>query len=307
MLPDAINSLLKRSILKDLAYTVLFGVLSAVFSKVGIGDSNLREVPLLICLFHIRHFAFIILLCFFTLYNSPLEISALTVYAVHLLPLLVAWISFRFLEKKKLSNVFLGIYSMIVTSAYYLVLLLPSVIIANQITANDGSSFFGLYSIIVPSSGFEIITTALVTGFYLIQYEARKTLEDNNKNLEAIVERRTIELTEVNNELLSLNEELKASNESTRSLNENLEQMVKERTDRINGQLNQLKKYAHMNSHELRAPLARMLGLLQLIKHENDVDQMKQLLDYLYITSNELDNVIREMNHLLDKEITLEE
>jgi signal transduction histidine kinase len=229
------------------------------------------------------------------------------VYAVHLLPLFIAWISFRFLEKKKLSNIFLGLSSMAVTSAYYLVLLLPSVIIANQITSTSENNFLELYLKFVPSSGFEIITTALVTGFYLIQYEARKTLEDNNKNLEVIVNRRTAELTEANNELLSLNEELKASNDSIRSLNENLEQMVRERTERINDQLNQLKRYAHMNSHELRAPLARMLGLLQLIKHENNVDQMKQLLDYLYITSNELDNVIREMNHLLDKEINLEE
>src|SRR5258707_693122 len=108
---------------------------------------------------------------------------------------------------------------------------------------------------------FEIITTSLVTSFYLMQFEIRKTLEHSNKNLEQVVKKRTIELTSANNELQSLNEELKASNDSIKELNENLEKMVKERTDKINDQLSQLTKYAHMNSHELRAPLARMLGL----------------------------------------------
>jgi len=300
------NSVVKNSFLSDLAYTIFFGILSMVFSKVGIGDSNLREIPLLICLFHLRSPVLITLLCLFTLNNSSSHIPIVVVYAVHLLPLFAAWISFRFLEKRKLANFFLGIFSMLVTSAYYLVLLLPLVVVAEQIGTNDGLNFWEFYWKILPASTFEIVTTALVTGFYLIQYEARKTLMDNNKNLERTVEKRTLELTDANNELLSLNEELKASNESTRLLNENLEQIVRERTDRINDQLNSLKRYAHMNSHELRAPLARMLGLLQLIKHENDVDQMKQLLDYLYITSNELDYVIREMNQLLDREIKTE-
>jgi signal transduction histidine kinase len=306
MFSFAKNNEATSSFLSDFIYTTFFGILSLVFSNVGIGDINLREIPLLICLFHLRSPFLIFLLSLFTLNNSSSQIPIVIVYAVHLLPLLAAWFSFRFLEKRALSNIILGIFTMLVTSAYYLALLLPLVVVAEQINVQE-VDFFGFYLKLVPASGFEIITTSLVTGFYLIQYEARKTLIENNKNLENIVAQRTIELTDANNELLSLNEELKASNDSIRLLNDNLEQMVKERTDRIQGQLGQLKRYAHMNSHELRAPLARMLGLLQLIKHENDVDQMKQLLDYLYITSNELDNVIKEMNHLLNKEIMTEE
>jgi hypothetical protein len=50
-----------------------------------------------------------------------------------------------------------------------------------------------------------------------------------------------------------------------------------------------------------------MLGLLQLIKREDDVDQMKELLDMLYNSSAELDMVIKEMNRLLEKEVDFSE
>ncbi|MBI1768356.1 MAG: hypothetical protein HYR67_08275 [Bacteroidetes bacterium] len=289
--------------LKDAAYTILFGVLSGVLSEVGVGDINLREIPLLICLFHLRNPLFIIVLSLFTLINSPSEVPYWAVYIVHLLPLFVAWVAFRQLERKILPNILFGVTSMCITIAYYLFLLLPLVVMALQMVSNGDETFVESYMSILPASGFEIIATSLVTGFYLMQFEIRKALEHSNKNLEQMVERRTIELTAANNELQSLNEELKASNDGIKELNESLEQMVKERTDKINDQLSQLTKYAHMNSHELRAPLARMLGLLLLIKREDNVDQKKELLSMLYDSSTELDHVIKEMNRLLEKEI----
>jgi len=111
----------------------------------------------------------------------------------------------------------------------------------------------------------------------------------------------------VNDELQRLNKELLSSNDEIKELNENLEKIVKERTDKINDQLNQLMRYAHMNSHEVRAPLARMLGLLQLIKYEKDARETKQLLDMLYNSSIELDRVIKEMNRLLEREVDFSE
>jgi signal transduction histidine kinase len=117
---------------------------------------------------------------------------------------------------------------------------------------------------------------------------------------------RTQELTSANSELQTLNEELISSNEEIKSLNENLERLIKERTEKINDQLSQLMKYAHMNSHEVRAPLARILGLMELLRRENNGHD-PELLDKLYLSSEELDNVIKNMNQLLEKEITSHE
>jgi signal transduction histidine kinase len=283
-------------------YTILFGILSWLLSLVGVEQMNLREIPLLICLIHIQRPVYVFVLSLFTLLNHPDGIPLWVVYGVHLVPLMIAWFSFKLVEKKKLPNILLGLSSVVITLGYYLLFLLPLVVFATTTVTSDERSFTASYLGILPISSFEIISSALVLAFYLMQYEIRKTLEENNENLSHEVEKRTIELTYANNELISLNEELKSSNESIKELNENLEQMVKERTDKINDHLNQLSKYAHMNSHEVRAPLARMLGLMQLIKHkEITVDQKAELIDMLYDCSNELDAIIKEMNHLLER------
>jgi len=294
--------------IKDAAYTVLFGILSVIFSKVqfhipAVGNSNLREIPLLIALFHLRKPVFVVGLSLFTLIGSPSDIPFWIVISVHLVPLFIASRSLRFLEKKELPDVVMGMVWMMVTVVYYVVFLVPLVVIS----VNNRENFFESYLSILPSIRFELTASALVTGLYLMQLEIRKTLEDSNKNLEKIVDRRTLELTAANNELQRLNQELVGSNNEIKELNENLEKMVQERTDKINDQLGQLMRYAHMNSHEVRAPLARMLGLLQLIKRVDDVDQMKELLNMLYNSSTELDMVIKEMNRLLEKEVDFSE
>lgn len=286
----------------DVLHTILLGILSWILSLVGVvDDTNLREIPLLICLIHIQKPAFVFVLTLFTLLNPPIEIPLWFVYIVHLVPLMIAWLSFKLIEKIKLSNILFGLSSVGITLGYYLFVLLPLATLAVTIFTPVERPFTATYLGLVALSSFEIIPSALVVGFYAVQFEMRKTLEYTNRNLSHEVEKRTAELTVANNELLSLNEELKSSNENIRLLNENLEQMIRERTDKINDQLRQLSKYAHMNSHEVRAPLARMLGLMQLIRHDNTTETEKEeLIGFLYDASNELDKVIKEMNRLLE-------
>jgi signal transduction histidine kinase len=305
-IPSASKFTFNNPVFRDVSYTILFGSLSWLLSLVGVDQMNLREVPLLICLIHIQRLRYVFALCFFTLLNHPAGIPLWVVYGVHLVPLIIAWLSFQLVEKRKLPNIFLGLSSVIITLVYYLFALLPLVVFAVTTFTNNEKSFSTSYFAILPLSSFEIVSSALVVSFYLMQFAIRKTLEHSNENLSLEVEKRTIELTHANNELISLNEELKSSNESIKELNENLEQMVKQRTDKINDQLKQLSKYAHMNSHEVRAPLARMLGLMQLINHKDvPTDQKTNLIEMLYDSSNELDTVIKEMNRLLEKEINL--
>jgi len=299
-----VHSKFNNSYVTDATYTVLFGMLSVVFSKVqfhipDVGNSNLREMPLLISLFHISNPIFIVGLSLFTLIGAPSHIPDWIIVFVHLVPLLVASRFFRWLERKELPDVILGIAWMIGTCVYYLVFLVPLVVLS----INNGRNFFDYYFSILPSIWFEMIASGLVSVLYLIQLEIRKTLELSNRNLEKIVDKRTVELTAANDELLRLNNELQSSNGEIKELNENLEKIVKERTEKINDQLKQLVRYAHMNSHEVRAPLARMLGLLLLIKREDDEQQLKALLDMLYNSSTELDLVIKEMNRLLEREV----
>lgn len=291
----------------DLTYTVLFGLLSVVLSKVqfhipGVGDSNLREIPLLICLFHIRRYFFVFILGLFALFGSSADTPYWIAYSVHLIPLLIAATTFRFFEQKPYSATVKGTIWMIVVLVYYLILLLPLVVLTVSWMSGNRDGFWILYQSVLPPLRFEVITSSLVTGLYLMQIETLKAVEHQNKNLEQVVDSRTRELMHANKELQVLNLELTASNEEIKKLNENLEQMVRDRTEQINKQLDRLRKYAYMNSHELRAPLARILGLLALLKHEPEANQWNELLTYMEESSKELDEVIREMNRLLDKE-----
>ncbi|HTH56598.1 MAG TPA: histidine kinase dimerization/phospho-acceptor domain-containing protein [Cyclobacteriaceae bacterium] len=292
----------------DLTYTVLFGLSSIVLSQVqfhipGVGESNLREIPLLICIFHVRRYYSVFILGLFTLFGSSAQVSYWTAYVVHLVPLLTVAVIFQFLDKRPYSPIGKGAIWMLVALAYYILLLLPFVVFTISLRTGNHDGFWTLYQSILPPLRFEMITSALVTGLYLMQIQTHQALEGQNKNLELVVDTRTKELKEANDELQSLNEELTASNEGIKKLNENLEQMVKDRTEQINNQLNRLRKYAYMNSHELRAPLSRILGLIALMKQEADLHQWNELLTYLQGSSEELDQIVREMNQLLDKEI----
>jgi signal transduction histidine kinase len=299
-----------QSLLNDVKFTLLFGVLSMILSKVqfyipGIGNSDLREIPLLICLFHVSNPLLIPVLCFFTLFGSHPGVPDWMAYVVHLVPLLIAGAAFKLIERRSLSSTVMGLTWMLATVGYYL-LLLPLVALAvSFVPENSGKDLWAIFRSILPPIRFELVSSSLVTGLYLMQMEIRKTLENQNRNLEQIIEQRTKEIIKANNDLQSLNEELTASNEGIKSLNENLEQLVKERTEKINVQLSQLRRYAYMNSHDLRAPLARMLGLLELMK--DDPSQVNELQVFLHESSKELDNIVREMNRLLQKEITVDE
>jgi len=153
------HSKLNNPYIKDATYTILFGMLSVVFSKIQfhipeVGNSNLREIPLLIGLFHFQNPIFIVGLSLFTLIGAPAEIPDWIVISVHLVPLLIASRSFRWLERKELPDVVLGIAWMMVTCAYYLVFLVPFVVIS----INGEKDFLKYYESILPSVWFEILS-----------------------------------------------------------------------------------------------------------------------------------------------------
>lgn len=65
--------------------------------------------------------------------------------------------------------------------------------------------------------------------------------------------------------------------------------------------LKDLENYTFMTSHTLRGPLARMLGLVNLIKDHKIGDELPEMLTMLEITAQEMDDVIRSMNDLLNR------
>lgn len=93
-----------------------------------------------------------------------------------------------------------------------------------------------------------------------------------------------------------LNTKLEESVDLLNTLNSNLEQHIRALSDANY----KLTNYAWTHSHEVRAPVARILGLLNLVKIDKHLDKeffTKTLLD----TARELDDIILKMNRVLEE------
>ncbi|MCU0436805.1 MAG: hypothetical protein MUC49_02760 [Raineya sp.] len=287
-------------IFKNIYLTATLGVASSVMGMIMLNTpgfeeshSDLREICLLICLFYISNPLYVIPLCLFTLICLPSGNLMIAVFATHLIPLFILWYVYKWIERKQMSNIQLGLTWCLITVIYYILFLYPILIVVyDWIDLRTNANFIKLYNSLFVEGAFEMITTALITSLYLIQMRIRRHLELTNKNLEELVHQRTQELSNANNELLTMNE--------------NLEQLVQERTRKIDAQLNQILKYAHMNSHEVRGPLARMLGLMNLIKMETNLAVKEDLFQKLDVAAMELDTIIRKMNRLLEQEMNID-
>jgi signal transduction histidine kinase len=135
------------------------------------------------------------------------------------------------------------------------------------------------------------------------------------------------ELSVANTELSQLNEELYINRENLKSQNNelsnakkiiarqnkelivyntNLENMVNKRTEeliKINKKLtannSQLEQFGYVVSHNLRGPIARLLGLASLVNKKSLNDENNMLLDKIVEVSKDLDLIIHDLNQVL--------
>jgi two-component system sensor histidine kinase/response regulator len=127
-----------------------------------------------------------------------------------------------------------------------------------------------------------------------------RTLHDA-QNLKMMTQLQS-ELQRKNEELSASEEELLASGEELKQINENLNMLVENRTKVIIDQNKKLGHYAFVSAHKVRSPLARILGLVNLIGHEISLtDKGKELKEHLHSSANELDDVLREARTHLDQ------
>lgn len=106
--------------------------------------------------------------------------------------------------------------------------------------------------------------------------------------------------TLVANKLRSQYQVIKDKNLEINATNDNLETLIRKRTFELTEKNKQLTEYAFINSHKLRAPIARVDGLLHLIelKHPNVIDE--ELMIPFKKSILELDHVSREINKSIE-------
>jgi tetratricopeptide (TPR) repeat protein len=141
---------------------------------------------------------------------------------------------------------------------------------------------------------FAVIVTILAFIYFKSLVKKRQT----NKELLALNKR----IKDQNEEIREQAEELNQMNYEIAAINENLEALVKEKTHKILEQNQKLIEYTSHNAHQVRGPLARILGLINLINLGMvKPDEMEFTLKEISKASDELDSVIREINDILQR------
>lgn len=63
---------------------------------------------------------------------------------------------------------------------------------------------------------------------------------------------------------------------------------------------NQIERYARKNSHEVRAPLTRLMGLVELMKGTKDANEQDFIREEIINSAEELDRIVHEINEILE-------
>lgn len=102
-------------------------------------------------------------------------------------------------------------------------------------------------------------------------------------------------------ELQSARQLIEQQNAEIRKRNETLEEEVGKRTHELSEYNRQLEQFAFMSAHNLRGPVARILGLGNLlsISPEKEEGEKKLIVDKIVSTTYELDEVVRDINVIL--------
>jgi ligand-binding sensor domain-containing protein len=151
------------------------------------------------------------------------------------------------------------------------------------------------------STWFTFLTIISLSLLLYMIYRIRfYVILKNQKKLQREVIASTQEIQEMNKEIQAQNEELTTQSEEIVSTNEMLEITVYERTRQLREQNKKLAEYAFINSHQLRAPICRMIGLLNLLPITKKEEQ-NMILQLIHQTGVELDQISKDINNLLDQ------
>lgn len=110
------------------------------------------------------------------------------------------------------------------------------------------------------------------------------------------------EINRQKHELESKNIELLALNERLHELNHYLENKVTEGDLLLENKNQKIIEYAFITAHKLRAPLARILGIVHLIQLSPKKEIDETLLHYLQVSAEDLDKIIHQVQNVLDEE-----
>ena len=291
------KNILNNQHFRDILLSLIFGLLSTLLGLVRFNIpgftaaiSSLNEIPLLISVFYISNPFYLIITVVISALTTPEQGSIYSTILMHAGGLAFFGVFYHLVIKRNSDYVLKSIlFCAVGITVYYAFFLIPIFIVTNQVLGLNDTPFIPFYNELRQSLYFEFITSLLVVTLFLVQFNYGRKLKKYSTSLEDLVSERT-------EELRSTVEELNHANEELTSMNDGLDLMVKNRTTELEERNYQLTEYAFINSHLLRAPLARILGLTDLIRMESTDPKTQELMDKLFNSCEELDEIIKLMS-----------
>jgi signal transduction histidine kinase len=175
---------------------------------------------------------------------------------------------------------------------------------------------------------------ALVSGVFILKWKHQSANDETQKALAKNLDV-TRELKESNHELQALTEEMEAQNEELmqqqeelltsqeaiakanevisrqahdlEKYNKHLQQLIEEKSGdllKTNEELiqsnNELRQFSFSVSHNLRGPVARLLGLTNLIQLKQSPADTEQIIQFIRNSAKELDDLLHDLSTIID-------
>jgi two-component system, sensor histidine kinase LadS len=175
------------------------------------------------------------------------------------------------------------------------------------------NGFFPIYAftdyITISAVALETIISSLGLA-YKINVFRRKSLMAQKKNMSLVKKQNEMLEVEVQKRTERIEyqkTQLQEQKERIEEMNNNLEHLVAQRTqelkqtlDSLTMQNQDLAQFSYIASHNLRAPVARILGLLQVLEQSSHDEKLKtQLLTHIHTSAIDLDMVIRDLAEII--------
>lgn len=146
-------------------------------------------------------------------------------------------------------------------------------------------------------------------GYFTVFLKVKYNKERANLNLaNEMLKRKSEKVLDQNEQLIISKETLDNQKKELIAIKETLEDKVRDRTndllkvnERLLTQNQQLEQYAYITSHNLRAPIAQIKGLVQLLPRDKKFDnQTKETLRRLEGSTESIENVFADLSTILN-------
>jgi signal transduction histidine kinase/ligand-binding sensor domain-containing protein len=156
----------------------------------------------------------------------------------------------------------------------------------------------------------KVLAGVLFAGALLGIYSWRsRNIRQLNQRLESQVLQRTLELQRVNADMQEKSllieqqkevlqtqaQELAHSNNEIKLINQQLEERVEMRTSDLRKTNQELDNFVYRVSHDIRAPLSSVLGLVNLLENEKEPGQIQLYLQLINKSVHKLDGFVRDI------------